>query len=361
MSLVNRAASLALLGLMAGLFTAAPARAQWSIAANEGKSTLNIGFLAQTQVEALQSPGSQDYAQNVFMRRARLMFGGRIDERTSFYFVTDVPNLGKGQASGAKVANALVLQDAVLTEIVARGIKVDAGMLLVPVSHNSQQSAGSIVAVDYGPYSYLASDATDSRAGRDYGVDGRAYLANRHAEVRAGLYQGDRGKNATMPFRTTLRGVYYPCDSDTGLTYAGTAFGKKKMVALGGSYDTQKSYYAWSGDVFVDWPVQKDCVTFQADYTRYDGRTTFAALPRQDVLLVELGYFVRAAHLTPFVQYATRDYDDPHRADEAKILGGLALWGNGHKNSVKLGVAKLTKDKLSDGIQYVAQWQVLAY
>jgi hypothetical protein len=357
---LNRSASIALMGLLAGLAMATPARAQWSIASTDGKGAFNLGFLVQPQVEALQSPGSQDCAQNLFVRRARLLFSGRIDDRTSFNFVTDVPNLGKGQATGAKVSNTMVLQDAVVTEVVAPGVKVDAGMLLVPVSHNSQQSASSILAVDYGPYSYLASDATDSKAGRDYGVNGRAYLANRHAEVRAGLYQGDRLKNSTAPFRTTFRGVFYPYTADTGFTYAGTAFGKKKMVALGASYDTQKSYYAWAGDVFVDWPVLKDCVTFQADYIRYDGRTMFAALPRQDVLLVEFGYFVHQAHVSPYVQYASRDYDAPGRADEAKIQGGLAFWGNGHKNNVKVGVAKLTKDRASDGIQYVAQWQVLA-
>ena len=76
---------------------------------------------------------------------------------------------------------------------------------------------------------------------------------------------------------------------------------------------------------------------------------------------MELGYFVRAAHVTPYVQYASRDYESPARADESRIQGGLAFWGNGHKNDVKLGVAKLTRDKVPDGIQYVAQWQVLAY
>lgn len=358
---LHRTVTSIILSLIVCLAVAMPARAQWSMTANDGKSVFNIGFLAQSQVEALQNPGSQDYTQNVFVRRARLMVGGRANERTSFFIDTDTPNLGKGQASGAKVVNAMVLQDAVLTQAVCPGFKVDAGMLMVPVSHNAQQAIGSVLAVDYGPYSSLQSDATDSKANRDYGVDGRAYFANQHGELRLGLYQGDRGKNATEPFRTTLRGVYYPFQPDTGFFYSGTAFGKKKVVALGGSYDSQKSYYAWAGDVSVDWPAGKDCVTIQADYMRYDGRTTFVALPRQDVVLVELGYLVHQARVTPYVQYASRDYKNPSRADEAKIQGDVAFWGNGHKNSLKLGAAKLTRNKVSDGIQYVAQWQVLAY
>ena len=89
---LSRAASIALLGLLAGLVMAPPARAQFSITGNDGKGVFNIGFLVQPQVEALESPGSQDYAQNLFVRRARLLFSGRIDDRTSFNFVTDVYN-----------------------------------------------------------------------------------------------------------------------------------------------------------------------------------------------------------------------------------------------------------------------------
>jgi hypothetical protein len=351
----------ALLGAALTLACAAPAHAQWSVSANDGRSALTLGFLAQTQIEALESPGSSDVAQNVFVRRARLMLGARINDRTSLYMDTDVPNLGKGQTTGAKVANTLVLQDLVVTQTLCSSFKIDAGMLYVPLSHNAQQAVGSLLPVDYGPYTFAQNEGTDSKLGRDYGVDGRAYVAHKHLEIRAGVYQGDRGKNATEPFRVAARGVYYACDADTGFFYAGTAFGKKRMLALGAGVDAQKDYRAWSGDVTCDWPVQKDCLTLLAGFTRYDGGTTFAALPRQDDVLVELGWYSHAARVTPFVQYASRDYLDPARADEARVQGGLAFWGNGHKNSLKLGVAKLTKDRLADGFQYMAQWQVLAY
>ena len=350
-----------LLTLLACLAVAAPADAQWAVASNDGKAALNLGFLAQTQVEVLQSPGAQGYAQNLFIRRARLMLGGRVDEHTSFFIDTDVPNLGKGQASGAKVSNTIVLQDLVLTRTCGPGVKVDAGMLYVPLSHNSQQAVGSLLAVDYGSYSFLESDATDSKLGRDYGLDGRTYFANRHAELRIGVYQGARGKSATGPFRTAIRAVYYPFEPDTGFFYSGTAFGKKRVLALGSSYDAQSSYYAWDGDVSVDLPVRQDCATLQVDYLRYDGRTTFVSLPRQDVVLVELGYYLHRVRVTPYVQYAARDYRDPALADDAKMQAGLAFWGQGHRSSLKLGVAKLTRDKAPNGAQYVVQWQVLAF
>ena len=49
----HRAVSSIILGLIACLAVAMPARAQWSMTANDGKSVFNIGFLAQSQVEVL--------------------------------------------------------------------------------------------------------------------------------------------------------------------------------------------------------------------------------------------------------------------------------------------------------------------
>lgn len=357
----NRLSRVAALGLLAVAATASPARAQWSVTSSDGRSALTLGLLAQSQVEVLKNPGATIDSQNVFVRRARIILGARTGPGTSFFLDTDVPNLGKGQASGAKVAPTMILQDFVLTQALGGGVKLDAGMLMVPVSHNSQQAVGTALAVDYGPYSFVQSDATDSKLNRDYGVDGRASLARGHAELRAGLYQGDRGHDAAQPFRTTVRGVFYPFEPDTGFFYTGTWFGKKKLVALGGSVDAQRSYASWAADAAVDWPVGGDAVTFQADYMRADGREMFASLPRQDVLLVEGGWFFHRARLEPFVQYASRDYRDPARADESRLQGGVAFFGNGHKNNLKLAVARLTRANAADGIQYVAQWQVLAF
>lgn len=357
----QRIHSAALAIVCAAMACAMPASAQWTITTNDGASQLKVGFLAQMQVEGLQSPGSEDWAQNVFVRRARLMLGGRVDAHTSFFIDTETANLGKGQPSGPKVANTVVLQDVVITRTLRRGVNVDAGMMYPPSSHHSLQAVGSLVAMDYSPYSFLQSDVTDSKGGRDYGVQGRGYFAGQHAELRVGVFQGDRGRNATLPMRTALRLVYYPFEADTGFFYTGTAFGKRKLLAIGASHDAQKSYVTWAGDVSLDWPVKADCVTLQADYMRYDGREMFPALARQDALLVEVGYTLQQAHLTPYVQYSDRDYEDPLRADESRWQGGFAYWFNGHRENLKVNVTKLVRDATADGLQYAAEWQVLAF
>jgi len=357
----QRIHSAALAIVCAALACAMPAWAQWTVSSSDGASQIKLGFLTQMQVEGLKSPGSQDWAQNVFVRRARLMLGGRIDSRTSFFIDTETANLGKGQAAGAKVANTVVLQDVVLTRTLRRGMNIDAGMMYTPSSHHSMQAVGSLLAMDYSPYSFLQSDVTDSKGGRDYGLQSRSYFAGQHAELRLGAFQGDRGRNATLPLRTAVRVVYYPFEADTGFFYTGTAFGKRKLLAIGASHDAQKSYATWAGDVSLDWPVRSDCVTLQADYMRYDGREMFPALPRQDALLVEVGYTLHRAHLTPYVQYSDRDYEDPLRSDESRWQGGLAYWFNGHRESFKIHFTKLVRDAASDGLQCAAEWQVLAF
>ena len=357
----HRTMSLAGLALVAAVAIAAPAHAQYRIQSADGSMSLNVGLLAQGQVEALQATGADTYQGNLFLRRLRVLAGGRLTDRVTLFAETDSPNLGKANAAGGKTDNAMTVQDFVLTYAVSHELRVDAGMLLVPVSHNAQQSAANLLAVDYGPYSFLASDSTFSKVGRDYGAAGRAYLFGDHLEVRAGLYQGRRTESARNPFRTAGRVVFYPYAPDSGFYYLGTSLGKRRIVGVGGSIDAQQAYRAWSVDGVAEWPVPGgDGITLQADFTRFDGSTTFA-LPRQDVVLAEAGWYCHRLRVSPFVQYSQRDFNDPKLADESRFVGGLAWWSNGHKVNVKASVAQLTKDKASDGLQYVVQWQLLVW
>lgn len=355
-------AKLVLVAAAAACVFAAPARAQWSIAGADGKSALKLGFLAQMQAEELKNLNAETYQQNLFLRRFRVMGGGKISERVTFFFETDVPNLGKGQSTGKKVDNTMILQDAYVTHAFCPSFGVDAGMLLVPLSHNSTQSAGSLLAPDYGPYSFVNNDSLNGKVGRDYGAMGRGWLGGRRLELRGVILQGNRGTDQRGPFRLAGRAVYYPFEADTAMFYTGTTLGKRKLVALGASVDAQRDYRTTAGDVFVDWPVAGgDGFTLQADVLKYNGGDTFAGLAEQTCVLVEAGWYFHQAKVSPFVQYAARDYDAAALHDETKLQGGLAWWGNGHRYNLKLAVAQLTRDGSDDGTQFVAQWQVLGY
>lgn len=337
---------------------------QIQITSQDGKSTLNLGFLSQIQGEALDNADATHTQENLFFRRLRIIMGGKIDDKLSFFFETDSPNLGKGTTTGAKTDSTIFVQDFFLTYAVSNALKIDGGMFLVPVSHNSQQGASSLFALDYGPYTFQHSAPLDSKVGRDYGVQARGYLGKDHFEYRLALLQGNRGTTSTMPFRTTARLVWYPFEADTGFFYTGTTFGKKHILGIGGSYDQQKDYKAYSGDVFLDQPVGGgNALTLQADYTNYDGGTTFTKLPKQTALLFEGGFYFAGVKLSPIVQYSKLTFDTETTAyeNQEKLGGGIAYWPNGHRNNLKFWVAQLKQNNAPNRMQYVIQWQVFTY
>ena len=386
------------LPVLALVSTAASAQMQWS--SQDGKTTVKFGFLVQPQAEWLETSDTNHYSQNLFLRRMRLMFGGNINENWSFFIETDSPKLGYAKTDGTKTGD-FYIQDAVVTYSHGDPFKVDMGMILVPMSHNTTQSAASLLPVDYGPYTFLASDATASKVGRDYGLQFRGYLFDKHFEYRAGIFQGFRGKEVkdtagtvtqyagVQPFRYTLRAVWYPFEADTGLFYAGTTLGTKKILAVGTSYDRQSDYKTWDLDVFYDQPFKNgDGLTLQADWMKYDGGDFFAVpvytppapdlaaatwecgaqcLAKRDALLVEAGYYFKAIKFGPFAQYASESFDSKYDSypiyGQKKYTLGAAYWGNGHKFNVKVAAAKILSGEpgVADHYQYTLQAQIFTY
>jgi hypothetical protein len=162
---------------------ATPASAQWQVESKDGKSSLKFGFLIQPQLELLETADHDATSANLFIRRLRLIVGGTLNEHWSFFFETDSPNLGKARpdpgasAPGAKDQGDIYVQDAYVTYSRGMAFKVDAGMIMLPHSRNGTQSAATLLAVDYGPYTFLDSGPGGERVGRDYGVQLRGYPA----------------------------------------------------------------------------------------------------------------------------------------------------------------------------------------
>jgi hypothetical protein len=346
------------------LIAAAPVRAAdgppWKFISDEGKRSITFGFLAQPQFESLTKPSGSGTANNLFLRRFRFIAGGKVTPKLSFFVESDAANLGKQAADGTRTTD-FYLQDAFATYAFRPEVQLDAGMLLVAVSHNSGQSAASLLTVDYGSYSFLASDPTHSKIGRDYGAQLRGYL-KKHYEYRVGLFRGHHGPESSFPFRYTGRFVWYPFDADTGFFYTGTTLAKRRIVSVAAGFDRQNSYAAYSVDLFVDQPLgHGDGVTFQTDYIHYDGGTTYTSLVKQDTWMLEGAYYWRKAKLGPYVQLSDRDFANPKLADDKKIQGGVAYWLNGHKMNIKFGLGRLLKEGAADRTQFVIQTQFFYY
>jgi hypothetical protein len=340
------------------IFAAGP---PWKLTLDEEKKTsVSFGFLAQPQFESLEKAAGTDSDNNLFLRRFRFISGGKITPKLSFFVESDNPNLGKKAANGERI-NDFFLQDAYVSYAFRPEFQLDGGMILVALSHNTGQSAASLLTVDYSPYSFLASDPTRSKVGRDYGLQARGYI-NKHFEYRVGVFRGNRNHDGEFPYRYMARFVWYPLEADTGFFYTGTTHGQKKIIGIGASFDRQGNYSANSVDFFLDHPVANgDAVTLQADFIRYDGGDSFKTLPKQNDWLLEGSYYFKKLRLGPYVQFASRDLSNPASLDDSKIQGGISYWIQKHRVNIKMGYGKLLKDNSPDRSQFVVQTQFFYY
>jgi hypothetical protein len=333
----------------------------WRFTSANAQSSVRFGLLAQAQYESMPGPlGTGTSLNHMFLRRFRFLAGGQLSKKFSYFIESDAPNLGKKGLDGRRSAE-IFLQDAYVSYAFRPEFHIDGGMILVPLSHNSTQSAATLLPLDYGPYSFLSSDPTHCKAGRDYGLQARGYIKN-HFEYRFGVYRGSSDHYSGFPYRYTLRFAYYPLDADTGFFYTGTTGGQEKIISIGASLDRQNHYSANSVDIFVDLPLRKgDAFTVQADLIRYDGGSTFPLLSQQNAWLLESSYYIKKIRLGPFMQFASRDVTKPGMADERKMQGGIAFWLLQHTLNIKAGFARLFKTNEPARNQFVLQTQFFYY
>ncbi len=316
------------------LFVTSAASAQMAIKVNDNVN-LKFGILMQTQAEELQDAATRGYAQNIFIRRARLLLGGQIAPNLTFFVETDSPNINKSLTTGTKNTQvSLFLQDAYVEYKVRPELMIDAGLMLTSVSRNGLQGAPSLLALDYGPYTFAYSGPTQSSAGRDTGVQARGYLLNNKLEYRTGLFQGMRD-NQQRELRFTSRVAYNFLDPESGYFYTGTYLGKKKVLTIGGGYEHQHKYKAYAADVFFDHPVGNGAITAQLDHVRYDGGGFLKSLPDQRDTLLEVGALAGKSKWMPIVQFADRNRPDTNTGDERRYGTGVNYFLMGHNANVK--------------------------
>jgi hypothetical protein len=293
----------------------------------------------------------------------RLLVGGQIAKKWTFFFETDSPNLGKSTsatAPGAKEAGNIYIQDAYFTFEPGMAFKIDTGMILVPMSYNHTQSAASLLPVDYGPFTFVENNPMQERVGRDYGVQLRGYPLKQRIEYRAAVFQGVRGAEARNPFRFTGRVQVNLLSADTGFFHLGTAQGTRQILSFGTFYDTQRSYYSTGFDGFTELNVKKMFgITGQFNWVRSDGGS-FVALPKQDTTLVEFGVHI-AKKFTPFLQWSTENFDNRALPDRDIEQVGLAIWFNRHQRNLKFGVGRQHTDGLDSRTQVQIQFQWFYY
>ena len=295
---------------------------------------------------------------DLFLRRARLMLWGSATKQISFFVETDEPNLGKGGDFSMRT----FVQDAFLTYTVIPEFKVDAGLMLAPLSHHTIEGATSLNTLDY--HSDMIKFPAQ-RIFRDAGVQFRGLALQDHLGYRLAVMEGVR--NGALPAppappatRTTLNPGSVPrlvgmirgniLGSEPDFFMKGIYFAEHPIISVGVGGDWQSKsaiklngshgdYYALSGDAFVDYPfTAADELIVKANYFYYGegsvpGQTLVPA--GASSLFGEVGFRHGIIEPIAFVEYLQG------RKDSVTILaphGGLNLWVMKHNFNLKTDV-----------------------
>jgi hypothetical protein len=320
-----------------------------------------------------------------FVRRVRLMAYGSVTKELSYFIETDQPNWGKE----GNFTTSMFIQDAFLTYAFAPEFKIDAGMMLVPLSHHTIEGAVGLNALDY------HADLIRFPAGkifRDTGIQFRGLLLNNLIHYRLGIFEGVR--QAAVPAPAMPPPVPPPPLNDNGLPrfaaqvrvnilgdesdffLKGIYFTPKPLLSVGLGADLQSkavrkldgnpgTYAALSADVFVDYPFGEDNeLVAKANFFNYSegasGVTGSTALPTGGMAFyAEAGF--RHAWLEPlvFVDYLKA------KNDELTIFSphvGANFWAQKHTFNVKadLGYKSTQRPAVAPATGTVTQKDLLA-
>ena len=343
--------------------TADVARAQATIKVGEDV-TIRFGTLLQGWGDWTQDPVSEGYAQNLYLRRARLLVGGQVAKNISFFIETDNPNLGRAPKS---LNTGFIVQDALAEVKLSDPLTLSAGLMFVPFCRNCIQSAATLLSLDYSSFAFLATPATQSSVGRDIGFQAKGYFNGNRIEYRVGAFQGFRAAGARNPLRGVGRLQINLWDAETpGIFYAGTYLGTKRVLAIGGGFDMQAgpgdNYRAWTVDAFLDHRLTDSVsITAQVDYFAYDGGQTFPTVLEQNAIFAEAGLYFKPLRLLPFLRYETQSFDPVAAVDNVRYQAGFTYFIAGHNANWKVAYSRLDPDVGNASNQFTTQLQVFYY
>jgi hypothetical protein len=362
----TRRAGICALVAVALTITAGIAQGQASIKVGDDVS-IRFGTLLQGWGDWTQDPVSEGYAQNLFLRRVRLLVGGQVARNITFFIETDNPNLGRASSTAPKaLGSGFIVQDALAEVKFSDPLTISAGLMFVPFCRNCIQSAATLLSLDYSSFSFLATPVTQSSVGRDIGFQAKGYFNGNRIEYRVGAFQGFRAAGARNPLRGVGRLQINLFDAETpGIFYTGTYLGTKRVLAIGGGIDLQAgpgdNYRAWTIDAFLDHPLTDSVsVTAQVDYFTYDGGQTFPTLLEQSAIFAEAGLYFKPLRILPFVKFETQNFDGP-APDNNRYQAGFTYFISGHNANLKVAYSRLDPDVGNASNQFTTQLQLFYY
>ena len=296
-------------------------------------ATLNLSFQLQTQF-LMQENGAangNDNSYDIFIRRSRLLVNGDINQNFSYLIQIDNPNYGKkGNFNGRGI-----IQDAWVgwapTGITGGTVfYVDAGLLLIPFSHNGLESTTNFITADIQTDSLRGLNAGSLTGLRDTGVQIRGWALDKRIGFRGGIYEGirlasgpDAGKtpgNTLSPKSNPQFAGFINFDiigsEEGGWLYGAYKWGKDPILSIGGSalYQSQAlrklgdvagvlgiaDQQLISGDVYLNLPMT-EAAELVAEATVYFNRNGSNSVDTGIGGFGDIGY--RFGAIAPYVGY----------------------------------------------------------
>src|ERR1017187_6246064 len=305
---------------------------------------LKVGGNLQVWADRNQDPVTEGLAENLYLRGARLKVAGKVANGLYFYWQTDNSNDGK---SPKRLGTGFQALDAVLEWRLDTAFNVQAGLIYVPTSREAIKSSATQSLLDTSAYATLATAQLQGNSNRDTGLAVRGFVLDEHLEYRLIALQGTRDSSSNNAYRYVGRlsynffdkEMYTPSFTSITSSYNGTT---RKILAIGTSYDTQKSYKLYSGDIFASIPFQTGRFETTIWFQSIDGGTWVTALPKQNTFTAEAGWYFEALKTSAWGRWERRQYKVGDTKDEKRYWAGLTYYVYGNNLNLKAAYQRLS-------------------
>jgi hypothetical protein len=289
-------------------------------------ATLNVSFQLQTQVLFNQNgtPDGQNPSTDIFVRRSRLLVNGDINQNFTYLLQIDNPNFGKYGNYGGRA----IVQDAWIgwapTGITGNNVVyIDAGILLVPISHHLLESTTNFVTADVHTDAFRFPGNAFPNL-RETGVQVRGWALDKHIGWRGGVYEGGYSPlaNARLtPKRYPQFSYFINIDligsEEGGWLYGAYKWGKDPILSIGHStiYQSQALTNALGSltdqrlhslDVYLNYPMGDSELVVEV--TGYRNSNGSASPNTGNGFDADVGY--RFGPFAPYVSYSYFQADD---------------------------------------------------
>ncbi len=155
-------------------------------------ATLNVSVQVQTQVLINESgaPNGSDPSYDIYVRRTRILANGDISPNFTYLIQVDNANFGKfGNFTGRAVVQDAWVGWAPMGQTGGNVLYIDAGLLLIPISHHLLESTTNFITADVNADEFRFP-GNGFPALRETGVQLRGWWFDKRLGFRGGVYEG---------------------------------------------------------------------------------------------------------------------------------------------------------------------------